>query len=128
MDKFGFVSRKRFSERVAEAVKLELDKNAARWLGETADAQKWALPDPIIYANQADLYRLSPVLGTAIDILSSDIGAAKFNVSRMVGEDLRDIPNHELEQKMRVPNPLDTGMELMQFTVSNYLLNGNATW
>ena len=128
MDKFGFISRKQFNERVAEAVKLELDKNAARWLGGTADAQKWTLPDPVIYANQADLYRLSPVLGTAIDILGSDIGAAKFNVARMVGEDLRDIPNHELEQKMRVPNLLDTGMEFIQFTVSNYLLNGNATW
>ncbi len=124
--KFGFVNEKQFNVKLSEAVKLEIDKNLPKWLGETADAAKWNMPDPSIFANQADLYRVSPILGTAISILSSDIGTAKFNVKRMVGEETRDIPNHPYELLLRNPNEADSGLELAQYTVSNYLLNGNA--
>jgi phage portal protein BeeE len=126
LNPFGYVSQKQFDHRLSEAVKSEIDKKLPKFLGETADAQKWAMPDPAIFANQADMYRLSPILGTAVSILGSDIGTAKVNVKRMVGEELRDIPNHDYETLLRNPNPADSGLELMQYTVSNYLLNGNA--
>lgn len=128
LQRFGFISEKEFTNRVTEAVKLELDKALPAWLGETAEAEKWDIPDPSIFANQADMYRLSPVLGTAISILGNDIGTSKINVKRMVGEELRDIPNHELEVRLRNPNPADSGLEFMQYTTSTYLLNGNAVW
>jgi len=98
------------------------------WLGETADAQRWSVPPSIIYANQADLYRLDPTLGTALDILSRDVGIANLNIMRLVGEDERDIPNHDIELLMRNPNPLETGLEFIRDTVCNYILNGNAVW
>ena len=116
-----------FAKQIEEAVKRELDK-VPDWLGQTADSQQWDIPDRVIFANQADLYRLSPILGTALDVLAYDIGVSKFNVKRMVGEEERDIPNHSFEVLLRTPNPLETGMELMQYTVDNYKLNGNAIW
>lgn len=128
LQRFGYVSQSQFQTRISEAVKMELDKNSMRWLGDTADAQQWTLADPSIYANQADLYRLSPILGTALDILSGDMGTSKFNVKRMFSEEEREVKNHPLEQLLRNPNPLDSGMELMQYTTSNYKLNGNSIW
>jgi len=127
LNRFGFISRSQFDMRVSEAIKRELD-NVPRWMGETADATRGGMPDPFIYANQADLYRLSPILGTALDILADDVGLSKFNVKRMVGEEVRDIPNHDFELLMRNPNPLETGMEFLGSTTRGYKLNGNHVW
>jgi phage portal protein BeeE len=127
LNTFGFISQSQFEARIAEAVKAELDK-VPRWLGETADAQRNSQPDPIIYANQADLYRLSPILGTALDVLADDVGLSKFNVKRMVGEEVRDINNHDFELLLRAPNPLETGMEFLGSTTRGYKLNGNHVW
>ena len=126
-NRFGFVSQAQLQNQISEAVKRELEK-VELWQAETAAVQKWTLPAPEIFANQADLYRLSPTLGTAIDILANDIGTAKFNVKRLRGEEEIDIPNHEFEDTLRVPNPIDSGIELMQYTTSNYKLNGNSIW
>ncbi len=125
-NRFGFASDKQFTAKLQEAIKSEIDKKLPDWLSETADAAQYTMPDPTIFANQADLYRLSPILGTSVDILASDIGTSKVNVKRRVGEELRDIPNHAYELLLRNPNPIDSGLELAQYTVSNYLLNGNA--
>jgi hypothetical protein len=127
LNTLGLYSQKQFSMIVEEAVKRELDK-VHGWLGETADAQKYDMPNPAIFANQADLYRLSPILGTALDIVAGDIGTSTFNVKRVRSEEEVDIPNHELEMLLRTPNPMDSGIELMQYTTSNYKLNGNSVW
>lgn len=116
-----------FGARIAEAVKQEL-KNAPRWMLEQADVMQYRMPDPFIFANQADMYRLSPNLGTALDILANDVATGKFNVKRMEGEEEIDIPNHPFERLMRNPNPLQSGMEFIRDTVTNYQLNGNSIW
>lgn len=128
MNRFGYASKKQMESQISEAVKRELDFKIPNWLGETADAFRWNMPDPTIYATQADLYRLSPILGTAMDILSNDVGTSKFNVERMVGEETREIPNHEFEELLRNPNPADSGIEFIQATVDSYKLNGNHIW
>lgn len=124
---FGLISEKQFKERIQDALKKELER-VYPWMGETADAQQWSLPDPSVFANQADLYRLSPILGTAIDLLGRKLGTSKFNVSRLRGEEEKAIPNHPFELLMRTPNPLSSGLELLQETASNYELNGNGVW
>lgn len=103
-------------------------KKLERWQLETADATQWIMPDPYIYAQMADFYRLSPSLGAALDKMAMDIGNTKFNVKRRKGEELVDIPNHEFELLLESPNPKDTGAELIGYTVRDYILNGNAVW
>lgn len=125
------LSPKRFNELVSEAVKRELDK-APRWLLDTADAERYGLPDPFVYMTQADMYRLSPILGTALDVLGNDIGLSKPNVKRRVGEEVRDVPNHEFETRvygsLKYPNPLESGMEFLKATAIGRVLNGNHVW
>lgn len=128
LQRFGFISEKQFNIKLSEAVKKEIDEKLPDWLSETAEAQKWNMPDISIFANQADMYRLSPILGTAVSLLANDIGTSKLNIMRMVGEETRDIKNHPVELLLRTPNPVDSGIELFQNTVSGYLLNGNAVW
>ncbi len=128
LNPFGYISEKQFNNKMQEAIKAEIDRVLPKWLGDTADAMKWNMPNPAIFANQADMYRISPILGTAVSILGSDLGTSKFNVKRMVGEETRDIPNHEYELLIRNPNPADSGIEFLRDTSSNYLLNGNAIW
>lgn len=127
MYRLGITTRAKFKELVGEAVKRELEK-MPYWLDGTPEAERNNLPDPIIFANQADMYRLSPILGTALDILAGDVGLSKLNVKRMVGEETRDIPNHEFEVLMRNPNPLESGMEFLGNTIRGYKLNGNHIW
>jgi hypothetical protein len=126
--RFGFVNERQFNAKLTEAVKAEIDKTLPKWLGETADAERWTVPDHSIYANQADMYRLSPILGTAVNFLGGDIGTSKLNIKRMVGEELRDISNHPFELLLRNPNPADSGLEFLQGTTCGYLLNGNYVW
>lgn len=125
--RFGYISGKQFQQQVEEAVKREIEK-VPSWAMDVANAQRWEIPDIAIWASQADMYRLSPVLGTALDVLMDDVGLSKFNVKRLVGEDVREIPNHPFGVLMRAPNPLDSGLELMRDTVAGYKLNGNAVW
>lgn len=126
--RFGFISEKQFTLKLSEAIKNEIDRTLPVWLGETADAERWTIPDISVYATQADMYRLSPILGTAVNILGNDVGTSKLNVKRMVGEETRDIKNHDFELLLRNPNPADSGIEFLQDTVSGYLLNGNSVW
>lgn len=114
-------------DRLGIARKSEI-KQLTRWQLDTADAQQWTVPDPYIFANQADMYRLDPNLGTVLDMFAEDIGMTTFNVKRRKGEELQDIPNHEFEMLLESPNPIDTGVELLAQTVTDYKLNGNAVW
>ena len=126
--RLGYISKKQFDLQLTEAVKREIDENLPHWLGATADAMRYSMPDPSIFANQADLYRLSSDLGSAVEILGNDVGTAKFNVKRYRGENVIDIDNHPFELLLRNPNPVDSGLEFARDTVSNYKLNGNAVW
>lgn len=127
LNRMGLTTTKQVQSQIEEAVKREIDKVHV-WLGETADAQRWEIPDPAIFANQADLYRVNPTLGTAMDVLMDDVGLTKFNVSMLIGEEKRAKNNHEFEKLLRTPNPLDSGLEFMRDTTANYKLNGNSVW
>jgi HK97 family phage portal protein len=115
----GIMTRNAFKQEI---------KKLERWQIDTASSQQWLMPDPYIFANQADFYRLNANLGAALDLLAEDVGNATFNVKRRRGEETIDIPNHEFELLLESPNPLETGAELVAQTVRDYKLNGNAVW
>jgi len=89
------VKNGRFGRSLVDSVKRELEK-VPQWLGETADAQQYDMPDPSVYASQADMFRLSLPLSTALRVVGRDFGMMKINVKRMVGEDERDVKNQSL--------------------------------
>jgi len=130
LGRFGFRSEKAFRRDLQEAVKLELD-DRYRWLSETADAQYWDIdPDSEspAYFNQSDYYRISPLVGTALDVLGNDVGLSNFNVFELDGENETALPNHEFELLMRDPNELDSGMDFMRDSGIGYKINGNYVW
>lgn len=100
-----------------------------RWQLQTAEAEKYSLPDTSIYANQADLFRKLSWVLQAVDITASAGALTPFSIKRVVrnGEP-KDIPNHEFEMLLAHPNPLDSRFEFLYATIALYMLNGNAYW
>lgn len=127
----SIMSPKKFNSLVEEAVKREIDK-VHNWMADTADGQRYDMPGIHIFASQADVYRISPLVGTALDILGDDMGLLDLNVKRRVGEEVRDVNNHEFEYRVygsiTYPNPLESKKEFLKATAIGYKLNGNHVW
>lgn len=99
------------------------------WLLQTAEAERFQLPDPSIYGNQADLYKRLSWVAQAIDVVASSAAIVDFEVARIVpGREPKDIPNHPFEQLLNHPNALDSRFEFLYATVAMWKLNGNAYW
>lgn len=105
------------------------DGDYPRWLRETAEAEKFNIPDPSVYGNQADLFRKLSWVALAIDLLASTAAIAKFSVSRVINDkEPKDIPNHPFELLMQRPNPMDSRFEFLYATFAYWGLSGNSYW
>jgi len=144
---FGLVSRKEHAAELAqreaaaqeaiEAVRTELSakldavkaESYPNWLLKTADAEKWNIPDPSVYANQATLYqKLSWVL-QAVSFVASAGALTPFEVERVVaGGKNKSIFNHAFELLLQHPNDQDSRYEFLYATIAYWKLNGNAYW
>jgi HK97 family phage portal protein len=110
-----------------EALKAQLPFE--KWQLLTAEAEKYIMPDPSVYANQADMYRVVSSVLQAVDAVSSAAALSDFEVARMIaGKEHKDIPNHPFELLLMRPNPLDSRYEFLYATVAYWLLNGNSYW
>jgi phage portal protein BeeE len=100
-----------------------------QWLLSTANSEKYNLPDPSIYGNQADLYRkLSSVL-RACENTGKAAAVVDFSVLRIVRDrEPKDIANHPFEMLLKHPNPLDSRFDFINATTAMYLLTGNFYW
>lgn len=134
---FGLVSKKEQETQLAQvkrefAAQLEAAKakpHYDEWLLRTAEAEKWNMPDPSVYANQATLYqKLSWVL-QAVSFVASAAALSPFNVERVVSDGKnKAINNHAFELLLRHPNPEDSRYEFLYATIAYWLLNGNSYW
>src|SRR5688572_10813591 len=104
---FGLVSKKEYQalQLQIESLKAEVSK-VPSFLLQTAEAERFNMPDPSVYGNQADLYRLSSWVLQAVSFVASAASLTPFEVSRIVaGKEPKDIPNHEFEMLLAHPNP-----------------------
>lgn len=125
---FGLQTKKEVQRAIENALKAEQIK-WPKWLLDTARSEEWNLPDPSIYENQADLFRVLSYVMTAVDITSSTAALSAFSVSKVFGEqEPKDIPNHPFEMLLQKPNELDSRYEFLYATIALWMLNGNAYW
>jgi HK97 family phage portal protein len=127
---FGLVSKTEHDKLIQE---LEALKTSAaryeRWMLETADAEKFNLPDPSVYENQADSYRISSWVALAVDLAASAVALPKFSVERILkNEEAQDIPSHPFELLLSRPNDKDSRFELLYATIAQIKLTGNCYW
>lgn len=126
---FGLMTKKEFEAGVQEAVKAAMLKDAPRWLLELADSEQYQMPDPSIYEHQAQMYRVSSWVLTAVAMAASSGSLTPFSVARVVaGKEPKDIPNHPFEMLLKRPNPMDSRYEFLYATIASFKLNGNAYW
>jgi HK97 family phage portal protein len=124
---FGLATRKELQQQIEKAVKTTQAKYP-QWLLETAGREQYNLPNPSVYANQADLYRrLSWVLAAVMHV-ASEAALTTFSVEKLEGEDSKEIKNHPFELRIRRPNDLDSRYEFLYGTVAMKKLTGNAYW
>lgn len=127
---FGLVSQKEHEKILKEVagLKAALPK-FEEFLLESARTERYALPDPSVYGNQADLYRTLSWVLLAVDLTASTAALTPFSVGRVIAERApKDIPNHPFELLLKKPNPLDSRYEFLYATIAYYKLNGNAYW
>ena len=127
---FGLVSQKDHERALKEieGLKAALPK-FEQFLLETARAERYNIPDPSVYGNQADLYRTLSWVLLAVDITASTGSLTPFSVGRVIAEkEPKDIPNHPFELLLKKPNPMDSRFEFLYATIAYYKLNGNCYW
>jgi HK97 family phage portal protein len=93
-----------------------------------AGAEKYSLPDPSIYQNQADLYRRLSWTQSAVSISSETAALQAIRVKEMIGEETKDIPNHDFELLLMKANPDMSRFEFLQSTFGYRKLTGNSFW
>jgi phage portal protein BeeE len=129
MGLFGFLTQKESAQMVADAVKAAMLENAPNWLRQTADAERYSIPDPGVYGNQADLFRKLSWILQAVEITAHAAAVTRFDVKRVINDqEPKDIPNHPFEMLLRRPNPLDSRFEFLAWTVTMFKLTGNCYW
>jgi len=117
-----------YTKREVE-VALKAVQVTARHLLAGAGTEKWEMPDPSIFRNQAELFRRLPDIGIAVEMLMNVGSMLAFQVmQRLSNEEEMEIPNHPLELLLTTPNPTQSGMEFMQDTLGFFSLNRNAYW
>jgi phage portal protein BeeE len=121
---FGLMTKKEHA-RELEALKAAIVQNMPRWMGATAEAEAFSLPDPSVYANQADLYRRLSWVLTAVDLVAQAVSLVGGHV-----EDTseKEIDGHEFTQLLSHPNPLDSRIEFLYGSAAMWKLTGNAYW
>ncbi len=127
MSIFGLATRREQQRLIDNAIKQAMSK-LPQWLLQTAGVETYALPDPSVYGNQADLYRrLSWVLAAVMHV-ASEAALASGQVMQRKGEESEGIKNHPFEERLARPNPLDSHYEFVYATVAMKKLTGNAYW
>src|SRR5215212_8191403 len=131
LERLGLMTKRDFQAQ-SETLKTEIDTLKAQflpyeyWQLQTADAEKYSLINPEIFANQAMLYRRISSVFTAIDIVASAAALTEFSVARQIkGKEPKDIPGHEFEILLQSPNPLDSRYEFLYATIAYWKLNKN---
>jgi phage portal protein BeeE len=128
MSFLGLTTRKEMQALIEDAIKAEQVKYSP-WLLQTADAEKYNMPDPSIYGNQADLYRTLSWITSAVGITADTVSIVPLSVMSAVGEDEPEaINNHPFELLLRHPNDEDSRSEFIYGSSAFWDLNGNCYW
>ena len=96
-----------------------------QWVVETAEAEKWNMPDPQVYANQADLYRKLSYIGTVVDVVADSCVDADFDITN---EEEQEDDNHPFIKLLDKPNPYDSRTEFLRAHFAWRKVSGNSYW
>lgn len=113
---------KNFMKRFTKA---EIPKQVSRWLFPEAEAEHWTMPDPAVYANQADLYRKLSYIGTVADITAGACTDADFDI---MGVNDKEVENHPLDNLLLKPNGYDSRTEFFRAHYMWRIITGNSYW
>lgn len=100
-------------------------ENISPWARHYAEGEVFNMPDPSVYGVQADYYRKMSWIASAVEIRAQSCASVEFDVYQVSGEDESAIINHEFEQLLFKPNPLESRFEFLEAWFSYRILTGN---
>ena len=98
------------------------------WLGAAGRAEGTTQINPSKWKSQADLYRRLSWVNIAVSITAKAAASTPFAVKEMIGEETKDIINHDFEKLLYRPNPLMSRFEFLESTIAFRSLTGNSYW
>lgn len=96
-----------------------------QWIVETAEAERWTMPDPQVYGNQADLYRKLSYIGTVVDVVADSCVDADFDIT---DANEQEDDNHPFIKLLDKPNPYDSRTEFLRAHFAWRKVSGNSYW
>lgn len=85
--------------------------------------------DVMCGANYAAIYRSQPNVRTVVDFIARNIAQVGFHVYRRVSDtDRVRLPDHQLAQWLKDPNPDTTTFRLFEATMQDLGIHGRAYW
>lgn len=97
-------------------------------LRANAQYERWEIPDPARIQNQAELYASQVWIQNAILIPAQMAAATPLEVLSVSGEETAPIKNHEFEQLLARPNPMQSRFEFLTSTFAWRGAAGAAYW
>ena len=88
-----------------------LPADVRRWLLPESEAAGWTMPDPQVYANQADYYRKLSYIGTVVDIVADACIDSDFDIEDVEGT---EDDAHPFIMLLDKPNPYDSRTEFLR--------------
>lgn len=98
------------------------------WQRETAEAQRWRVPDYSEFERQASTYQQSLWVYFCVTRIMEAAAAVPYQVYTVAGEEETAVVGHSFEQRLANPNENMSGFELMEATFGSLELTGNAYW
>jgi HK97 family phage portal protein len=103
-------------------------KQVPEFLRVSSELEKSQIPAGEVWENQSRLYQKLSWVNIAITEVADRASSVPLRVKQRVEERLVDIDNHPFEKLIEKPNPLFSRFELLSYSLSHYLLTGNAYW
>ncbi len=98
------------------------------FLSDTAEAQRYEVPNGAMWSRQAELYQRLSWVNIAVTHVAAEIATLPLKVMRREGEKLVEVPNHPVETLLDNPNPRDSRYDLFFSMAAFRALTGNAYW
>jgi portal protein len=97
-----------------------------KWYLSYARAMASNYPDMTVADRIQELYKRLSWVATAIDVVSVIGSGAGKSVKKMVGEEEKDIVNHDFELRLTDPNPIQSGHTFIFSLIADFKLHNKS--
>jgi len=108
--------------------KAQAQQTTPGFLMQTANNERWNIPDYGLAENQLTAYQALYAIADAVSIVARYSATTPAQVFELKQEKRETVINHPFELLLNKPNPAQSRFRLLEGTIADTLLAGNAYW